>query len=46
MNSKGHLYTSLAKSFIRVIGCVLVIAVKSVAFLAFFLLVGRSVGNC
>lgn len=44
MNSKGHLYTSLAKSFIRVIGCVLVIAVKSVAFLAFFFLLAEVLG--
>lgn len=44
MNSKSHLYASLAKSFIRVIGCVLAIVGKSVFLLAVLFLLAEVLG--
>lgn len=44
MNDKGHLYISLAKSVIRIVGAVIAIGKKSVSILALFLLCAEVLG--
>ncbi len=44
MNSKWHLYTSFAKSFIRIAGCLLSMIYEQWTILAYGLLVAEVLG--
>lgn len=44
MNSKGHFYTSLAKSILRIAGCIITITTLNILYLAWFFLFGELLG--
>lgn len=44
MNSKGHLFISLAKSVIRITGCIWCIATKRISPMAISFAVAESLG--
>lgn len=44
MNSKGHLFISLAKSSIRIIGCTIAIVMSSIPILAISLGIAEILG--